>query len=317
MDSMADPERQELGWRIEVDAETDEIRLDHPDAGSAYVLDSGGGLRVPGDGSVGEQLRDLRTTFSSALDAEAQEGTTDPVDIESTRSITVRAPIVEVSGVRPVEVSSYGGVDISGTGAPNPRLELPGGIRYPVAPVEGDGPVSEFYGLDTTNRNSAALPEAFMVEDATVTFLYRNGETGDRSLVFVNDVPTGDTDGSAVLTVEGATGAEWLVRDDPENVTPPQDRYEATEGTDGWSVSAAWEWNTDRTDGGAVGPLGATFDVDIVHRASGTVGDETKERSGLERWLFVDGRDPGNPIEIATFGGGASADVSARVFVPE
>jgi len=195
-------------------------------------------------------------------------------------------------------------------------LGLPDGTLETVAAIESDGPVEEYYGFDTDNNNSAALPDSLMITDATVSFVHRNTETGEHSLVTVHDEPTSDAGGAAVMTFGGVTDAQWLAKDDTEDISPPQDRYETPDGTFGSSESAAWEWNPDRTDGGAIGPLGAEFDVIISHRASGTVRDETKERSGLDRWLFVDGSDPSSPIELAAFDGSVG-DVSARITTGE
>jgi hypothetical protein len=195
-------------------------------------------------------------------------------------------------------------------------LGLPDGTLQTVAAIESDGPVGEYYGFDTDNNNSAALPDSMTITDATVSFVHRNTETGEHSLVTVHDEPTSDAGGAAVMTFGGVTDARWLVKDDTEDITPPQDRYETPDGTFGSSESAAWEWNPDRTDGGAIGPLGAEFDVIFSHRASGTVRDETKERSGLDRWLFVDGSDPSGPIELAAFDGSVG-DASARITTGE
>ncbi|MFB6228170.1 MAG: laminin B domain-containing protein [Halobacteriales archaeon] len=191
-------------------------------------------------------------------------------------------------------------------------LGLPDGTLETVAAVENDQPVAEYYGFDTTDDKSADLPDALTIADATVSFVYRNAETGEHSLVTVHDDPTNDTGGAAVLTFGGVSDAQWLAKDDTEDITPPQDRYETPDGTFGSSESAAWKWNSDRTDGGVIGPLGASFDVVMTHRASGTVRDVTRERQGLDRWLFVDGADPSNPVELTTFADGIG-DVSARI----
>lgn len=191
-------------------------------------------------------------------------------------------------------------------------LGLPDGTLETVAAIESDQPVAEYYGFDTTNKNSADLPESLMIENATVSFVHRHVETGEHSLVTVHDDPTGDTGGSAVLTFGGVSDATWLLKDDTEDIAPPQDRYETPDGTLRSSESAAWKWNSNRTDGGAIGPLGGSFDVVTTHRASGTVRDVTRERQGLDRWLFVDGADPANPVELATFADGVG-DVSARI----
>jgi hypothetical protein len=328
---MADPieEIEDAGWQVTVDDGAGEVRLDHADTGSAYVLGPEGGLRVPGEGNVETALHDLQGTVASALDGDGgrpsgglvesgvevdssgieRDDATDAVTIESETRVSLRAPIVEVSGIDPVEISSPGRVDISG-GGPDLRVAVPGGPQYALAPVEGDLPVSEYYGFDTETQDSAALLDELSIADATVTFVYRDRGTGTHSLVFVHDDPASETGGAAVLTVAGADESEWLVQDGP----PGNDAYETPDGSFDGPESAAWSWPGDVTDGGAVGPLGEAFDIDMTHLATGTVNGTTTERDGIDRWLFLDGRDPGSPIEIATFGDGESADITVRVF---
>jgi hypothetical protein len=191
-------------------------------------------------------------------------------------------------------------------------LGLPDGSLETVAAIETDQSAAEYYGFNTANNNSADLPDSLMTTDATVSFVHQNTETGEQGLVTVHDEPTTDAGGAAVLTFGGVSDARWLIKDDTEDITPPQDRYKTPDGTFGSSESAAWKWNSDRTDGGVIGPLGGSFDVVMTHRASGTVRDVTRERQGLDRWLFVDGGDPANPIELTSFAD-SIGDVSARI----
>lgn len=198
-------------------------------------------------------------------------------------------------------------------------LEAPDGSTHCVSPVESDRTVEEYYGYDGDSSDSANTPDDLSVEDATVTFVYRNAATGARSLVVVNGDATTSTDGGGgvALTFEGVAGYEWQVRDGP----PGQgfgdfDPYGTEEGAFGSSESVLWGWGDDKTDGGAFGPLGESFDVDVVHRAEGTVGDQSKERSGVDRWLFLDGDDVETPVELATFDDD-TGDVSARLFTPD
>jgi len=318
-----------MGWTVAVDPGTGEVRLDH-ESGSSYVLEGDGDVRMPGEGEIGEAVHGLQATMAGAIEEHGGGGlstaaietdtctvrrddATGEIVIESDVGITMAAPTIDVEGRGPIDISSPGQVTVSKEPGPGMAIELPDGSQWPVAPVESDGPVEAYYGFDTDNHNAAATPDGLERTDATVTFVHRNAETGERSLVIIHDHPASDAGGAAVLTVEGASGAEWLVQDDTEAITPPQDRYETTDGAVGESESVAWKWNADRTDGGALGPLGGSFDVEITHRAGGTVVDQTRDRSGLDHWVFLDGRDPGNPIEIAAFDGTAG-DVVLRLF---
>ncbi len=185
-------------------------------------------------------------------------------------------------------------------------VEGPDGESRCVTPVESERSVAEFYGFDRGTIHSASLPEEFLVDNATVTFVYRDTSTDEYSLVVVNGDATSTSDGGGgvAMTVRGASDAQWQVKDGlPDSSFPDYDRYETASGAVGVSESVVWGWNDDRTDGGAVGPLGETFDLEVVHRAEGSVNGETQQRTGLDRWLLVDGADIASPIEVATFDG--------------
>jgi hypothetical protein len=186
----------------------------------------------------------------------------------------------------------------------------PDGTLHCVAPIQGDQPVTEYYGFDTTTDKSAVLPDELMAQDATVTFVYRNTTTGDRSLVIVHDAPASDTGGAAVMETFGTSGAEWLVQDDP----PENDDYATPDGSIDGVESAAWSWPGGVTDGGVIGPLGETFEVALTHRSQGVIDGASAERSGLDRWLFVDGANLSTPIELAAFADDDPEDVSAALF---
>lgn len=192
-------------------------------------------------------------------------------------------------------------------------VETPDGSTRCVGPVESDGSAADYYGHNTENQYSSAFPDDLETGDATVTFVHRNGSTSERSLVVVHDEPSDSTTGAASMAFDGVAGAEWLVRDDPEGINPP-DSYETDDGALEDSESVVWQWGSNpRTDGGAFGPLGTGFDIDITHRQSGTVDGVSAERTGLDRWLFVDGNDLENPIELVSFDDGDTGDVSVRV----
>jgi hypothetical protein len=112
--------------------------------------------------------------------------------------------------------------------------------------VESDRSAEESYGHDTENTDSSAMPDGVERSDATVTFVHRNGATGELALVVVHDEPTDSSSGSAPMTFDGVSS----------------------------------------------------------------------DRSGLDRWLFVDGSDLENPVKLATFTDD-TADVSARLFATD
>lgn len=199
-------------------------------------------------------------------------------------------------------------------------VETPDGETRCVSPVESDTSITDYYGYDRGPSDSSSTPDGLEENDATVTFLYRDTETDTLCLVFLNGDATESSDGGgkAVMTFEGVSGYEWQVQDgSPGTGSGDVDPYETEDGEFGESESVIWGWNDGRTDGGAFGTLGEEFDINFVHRAEGTVRETTKQRNGLDRWLFVDGGDPDNPIELATFGDGGTGDVSVRVFSTE
>lgn len=103
---------EELGWGLEVDLETERLRLVHSETGNEFVLDAGGDLTVPGDDGIGGDLRELRSLLTSALEEYGRrtdgcviecEG---PVGIESTERISLDAPTIEIDADVDLELSS-------------------------------------------------------------------------------------------------------------------------------------------------------------------------------------------------------------------
>jgi len=186
-------------------------------------------------------------------------------------------------------------------------LELPDGSTRCIDPIEGDGPVADYYAFDADDNRSANVPEELMENDATVTFVYRNGSNDALHLVVVHGDPTSEAaaEGAAPMSFEGVDGAEWQVQDGPPSAVP----YTTPEGSFDGPETALWSWPADRTDGGALGPLGDGFDVTVTHLQSGTVDGSTVERTGVDRWLFVDGNATGQPIEVASFEDGEDVSV--------
>ena len=193
-------------------------------------------------------------------------------------------------------------------------VEDPDGSTHCVAAVESDQSIEEYYGHDTETQNSSTLVDGIEVADATISFVYRNTTTGDRSLVVVHDSPDGGTGGDAVMTFQGIDGTEWLVKDDPEPRSSSE-AYEVPGETDDDSISAVWGWSGDTslTDGGALGPLGESFDITLTHHQEGTARETTSSREGIDRWLFVDGADLDDPIELTEFTDETSGDTSIRL----
>jgi len=103
-----------IGWRFEVDSTAGELRLEHTESDTIYVLDAEGGLRVPGD--AGSELDALQETLAAAFrpgendDEAVTDGgqsaggctvecdeTTGEVIIESESKISLDAPTIELS----------------------------------------------------------------------------------------------------------------------------------------------------------------------------------------------------------------------------
>ena len=194
-------------------------------------------------------------------------------------------------------------------------VEAPDGSTHCVVPVERDQSITEYYGYDTETRNSAALADGFEAVDATVSFVYRNASTGDRSLVVVHDSPDGGSGGTVAMTFEGVGGTQWLVKDDPEPRSSSEVYESPQEASDG-SISTIWGWSgsSSLTDGGAIGPLGDSFDVTYTHHQEATVAGTTASREGIERLLFLDGADPGDPIQLASFDGDDAGDATVGLY---
>ncbi|WP_254838202.1 hypothetical protein [Natronomonas marina] len=119
------------GWRLAVDRDAEEIRLEHAESGSEYVLDADGGLRVPGDGEVGDDLGALRETLAAALDGPSPRAVADggqaagnctvecdestgEVTIESDTRIRMAAPVIDIESTGNATVSTDGVLTLEG-----------------------------------------------------------------------------------------------------------------------------------------------------------------------------------------------------------
>jgi hypothetical protein len=130
MDSMADP-ISSTDWQLVSDPEVGEMRLEHVDSGRSYILDGTGGVREPeGDGvgepTTAEEFGSSGETVVSGSETETVvetstetctvgcDETTGVATIHGSTSISVDAPVVDVSARTRVDVSSGGGVNITG-----------------------------------------------------------------------------------------------------------------------------------------------------------------------------------------------------------
>ncbi len=194
-------------------------------------------------------------------------------------------------------------------------VEGPGDTSRCVVPVEGEQSVDQYYNFAGGVTDSASTPDELAAEDATVLFVYRDTANDERHLVVINGDARGNSDGGGrvAMTFEGVEGYEWRVQDGaPGTGSGDRDPYQTPNGALGASESVIWRWNDGRTDGGAIGPLGDSFDVTAIHRAQGSVGEVTQERTGLNRLLLVDGDDLGSYVELATIDGD-TGDISVRL----
>jgi len=185
-------------------------------------------------------------------------------------------------------------------------VEGPDGTTNCAEPVETPQTIGEYYNYGGGQADSASTTDGLEANDATVLFVYRNTDSGDRSLVVINgDATTGSSGGGrAPVTIEGAGGAEWLVQDGPAGTGGgDQDPYQTASGTVGDSETALWGWDDTKTDGGALGPLGESFALTVTLEDEATVGETTTERTGLDRLLLVDGADLDAPVELAAIEG--------------
>lgn len=282
--------------------------------------------RVPERGFVTEPAHDrerlsgLLAEVDSRMSDDDYSGAHDAmVEFESVLSETVRESY-DTYAYQPTRVDlraraermlgrldTLAAADTGGGGGTSAiTIHLPDGTTRTVQPVEGAQSVEDYYGYSSGPSDSANTPDGLEVEDATVTFVYQNTQTGDRSLVVINGDATDSSDGGgkAVFTFTGVSGAEWQVQDGPPGSGFGDfDPYETEEGPLGDAESVIWGWDDSKTDGGAIGPLGTAFEVSIVHRSEGTVRDRTEERTGLDEWLFVDGGALDDPLVVETFDG--------------
>jgi hypothetical protein len=128
---------EDVGWQVEVDAEAEELRLEHGASGSVYRLDAEGGLRVPGESSgtedAGEALQELQSTLASALEAEQRDRDSSTAEenlqsscrvecnqqgevvIESPSKISLEAPTIDISAAGQLTATSSGILTLQGS----------------------------------------------------------------------------------------------------------------------------------------------------------------------------------------------------------
>ncbi len=189
-------------------------------------------------------------------------------------------------------------------------LETPDGERHTVTPVHASPPAENYYNYDTEERSASYTPDDLETAGATVTFLYRSG-AGRLSLFVISDHPTEGEGGTVQMTFDGLRSADWIVQDGPQGTGPgDQDVYESPAGD---VRRATWDWESGFTDGGVLGTVPLPFDLGITHEAAWDKTNGVSERAGMDRWVFLDGENAENRIEIETFDEG-TGDVSARLF---
>lgn len=119
------------GWRVAVDRDAEELHLEHAESGSEYVLDADGGLRVPGEDDVGDELGTLREALVGALGEPSRRAVADggqtganctvecdentgEVTIESDTKIRMAAPAIEIESSGNTTVRTDGVLTLEG-----------------------------------------------------------------------------------------------------------------------------------------------------------------------------------------------------------
>jgi len=179
-------------------------------------------------------------------------------------------------------------------------VETPDGERQTITPIESDQPVEDYYDYDNDQPVSADFPDDIERTRETVLFFYRNTNSGRLSLVVVHDHPEESDGGSARMIFDATQLYEWKVQDGIPDESPDKDVYEAAADGSSPTLSATWAWVSGRTDGGAIGTLTPPFEFEITHDAEWEERNDETERSGLDRWVFLDG-SPDEVIELAGF----------------
>lgn len=126
------PSPDDIGWEIEVDPASEELRLEHVGSGTTYVLDSSGGMRVPGEAEAGHDLAALQTAVTAALEPSARGQTVLPdgggsrscrlecdeetgeVIIRSDTKISLEAPQIELSSEGNTSLTADGVLTLEG-----------------------------------------------------------------------------------------------------------------------------------------------------------------------------------------------------------
>lgn len=120
----------EAGWGLSIEADGDELHVEHIESATTYVIGDDGSLTVPGGNPPDGNLHELQGALASALDDEGQEaaapaGTaqcsiecdeeTGEVTIRSRSSITLEAPDIQVRSTGNATVESNGVLALEGS----------------------------------------------------------------------------------------------------------------------------------------------------------------------------------------------------------
>jgi hypothetical protein len=179
----------------------------------------------------------------------------------------------------------------------------PDGTEHTVEPVQAKKPVRKyFYGGPVARKVSSSTRDGLEREDTVVMFFYQNVDTGRLSLVTLCDKPESENNGAVSVRIDGlgSTDTQWLVQDgDPTYNRNDRDSFTTTSGEIAETEYAGWQWGNGN-DGGAIGPMNPPFDVEITILTDVEYRNGQLDRTGIDRWLFVNGEEIDSPIELSS-----------------
>jgi hypothetical protein len=151
----------------------------------------------------------------------------------------------------------------------------------PIEPQPGDDSPIDFYSYNDPYAASSATN--FELQNRLVVFPYRPYSGGDVSLFITMDVPNDSDGGSLVLDMNGLSGMNLILMDDPGE-------------TAGWApgsetATMSWTWLDCCNDGLVMGPFLVTDCVTLtVNSYSGLVGTTVRGKS--DAWYDFELSEP-------------------------
>lgn len=227
-------------------------------------------------------------------------------------------PLSRRSALRAIGATLVGAasVDVTTADESNATVSVTQGDRtVRLEPLSGESPIEAFYGYalpsryegdgvweDAESPYNSSGTAALQRPATTITFLY-DGPDGPCLVVVHGSYVESSPGGAASWAVEvDGSDPEWLVKDDlyrdADTGERPYSNYDEWD-VEGASHEVHWTWNSNRTDGGALGYLedGSTVTIAPRYNEAAKLYDRYYE-GDVTDWEFLGG-DRADPRRVS------------------